>query len=102
MFGIRSRRKGPMFVALATFGLAAVSVALWQIPARTAARDRAVRQALLDELSRCPEELHTGAIRKRRDGGYLLCENLIAGVRPRIPTGSAERGLGMRDLAVIA
>lgn len=93
MFGIRSRRKGPMFVALATFGLAAVSVALWQIPARTAARDRAVRQALLDELQ--PVVLQNCTLARfgsDADGGYLICQNLIEAL------GSAySYGIGPND-----
>jgi hypothetical protein len=81
MMEIRSGRRNPALVALATLGLAAVSVGFWQIRVWTDARARPIRQALLDELQ--PVALRNctlGRFGGPNDTTFLMCKNLLEGL----------------------
>jgi hypothetical protein len=65
-----------------TIVVAALLAAVWSSPPWKAARERAVRVALLEELKpvtlkNCTLKRYGGA----NDGGYLMCENLIHGIQ---------------------
>jgi len=75
------------WIALAILALAVIPVAARQQPDLSA---REIRQALLDELQpvtlkNCTLKRYGGA----NDGGYLMCENLVAGVESAYSYGIA-------------
>ena len=74
----RPRLRGVTWIALAMLGLAAVVV--WQWPLSSAARERQLRQALLDELQ--PVALENCSLARfggANDTGFLMCKNLLEG-----------------------
>jgi hypothetical protein len=70
------------WVILTTVGVVLIAAVAWSSPGWKAARARAVRIALFEELKpvtleNCTLKRYGGA----HDGGYLMCENLIQGIQ---------------------